>query len=215
MKNFIIDIETGALPEDALRKMAPEFSAPKNLKDPAKIEAAIAEKMEEFVERAALSATTGRVLAIGILPDDGSGVRILANESSDDDGERSILKQFWDMTAEMREGKVVGHNINSFDAPFLIRRSWVLDVNPKTAFFRSGRYVADRVIDTMEVFAAGEWGAKVSLNTLAKLFGFPEKTGSGDQFAKWWNGGEVFRAVEYLTGDLELTLAVARKMGAI
>lgn len=49
---IVFDIETGPAPLDEIEAMMPEFEAPGNLKDPVKIEAALAKKREDFVEKA-------------------------------------------------------------------------------------------------------------------------------------------------------------------
>ena len=75
MKRIYFDIETGPLPESELLAMLPPFDASEvrvgNLKDEAKIAAKIAEAevnhRRDFIDRAALDATTGRVIAIGLL----------------------------------------------------------------------------------------------------------------------------------------------------
>lgn len=63
----IYDIETGPQPIEALVGRMPVFQAPSNYKDPAAIAEAIDKKKRDWVDSAALSAITGRVLCIGIL----------------------------------------------------------------------------------------------------------------------------------------------------
>ena len=66
MRYNIFDIETGPLPVAQLVDLMPEFEAPKNFKDPEKIEANLKQQEARWIEKAALSATTGQVLAIGV-----------------------------------------------------------------------------------------------------------------------------------------------------
>src|SRR5512137_94857 len=49
MKHIVFDIETIPQDEAKLLALAPEFTAPANLKDPAKIEAAIAKKRADYL----------------------------------------------------------------------------------------------------------------------------------------------------------------------
>ena len=111
------DIETGLSPDAA--EFAPEFEAPANYKDPVKIAAYKAEKLTEWVEQAALSAVTGRVLAIG-LRENGKTTIIC------EDDEAAMLRDFWAFVAP--DGRIraplVGFKSNRFDVPFLVRRSW-------------------------------------------------------------------------------------------
>jgi hypothetical protein len=67
MSTYIFDIETGPRSRAELAECVPTFEAPSNWKDPEKIRAHVAEKEAEWFQSAALSALTGRVLAIGYL----------------------------------------------------------------------------------------------------------------------------------------------------
>lgn len=202
MSTIIFDIETGPLPQEQFQHILDKVEAPGNLKDPAKIEAAIKEKQAEIIERAPLSAMTGQILAIGFY--DGENYMIASDVS-----EEAIIMTFWDHVSE-NNLSVCGHNIKNFDIPFIVRRGYVYGIRPKMQYLEK---FSRLVIDTMELFAGGEWGHKASLNDISRLFGLGEKTGSGDQFHKWWNGGERDKAIEYLKKDLELTYKVAERMG--
>ncbi len=67
MSTYIFDIETGPRSRAELAECVPTFEAPANWKDPEKIAAYVAQKEAEWFQSAALSALTGRVLAIGYL----------------------------------------------------------------------------------------------------------------------------------------------------
>lgn len=204
----IIDIETGPLSDEELAPYLSELEYTGNAKDPAKIESAMVEKRAEFKERAALSAETGRVLAIGMKFVTGE-YYILENKNGYNESEYAILKLFWEKQFPF---PFIGHNIKSFDFPFLIRRSWKLGVVP--SFTSCGKpWEDDKFIDTMLLWAAGNSGERISLNRLARFFGLPEKNGTGDQFAKWYLGGERDKAIEYLKRDLNLAEEVAKRMG--
>jgi hypothetical protein len=125
MSIIVFDIETGPLPDDQLLPMIPPFDAAEikcgNLgpeKAAEKVEAARAEHLAKYVSRAALSALTGQVLAIGYKRDDSAAI--------DGRTERQMLLRFWERceTELARDGKLVGHNILAFDLPFLAQRSW-------------------------------------------------------------------------------------------
>lgn len=201
MKYIILDIETGPAPLDAILAMAPEIERGKpdsRLKDPEKVAANMAAIEARYeadkravIERAALSAETGLVLAVGTL-DDENYEGLYANETNDDASEKAclqgmalVLKQ-----AAIDNVPVIGHNIKGFDLPFFMRRCWRHGVRFNRNDIFDGRYFRRNIVDTMETWAAGEYGRKMSLNNLAKYFGLPEKLGTGDQFAQWWNGGE-------------------------
>lgn len=208
-KKIIVDIETSALPEPELKAMMPEFEPPGNLKDPAKMAAAIEEKKRKWIEDAALDALTGRVLAIGLLIDDAF---ILISEPAT---EAIMLHEFWDSIrgAGSELHHIVGFNICLFDLPFLIRRSWKLGVEVPLGI-RRGRYWGDQITDLRDVWQCGDRQAHGSLDTIAKHLGVGAKTGSGKDFAALWSTDRE-KATEYLRNDCLLTAAIARKLGVL
>src|SRR5512136_2489677 len=65
MKHIVFDVETIPQDEAKVLALAPEFTAPGNLKDPEKIAAAIARKRADYVADAALNWKTAEVVLIG------------------------------------------------------------------------------------------------------------------------------------------------------
>ena len=228
---LVFDIETGPLPEEALRGIyqeptLDEFAATcdKRWKPEtvvAKYEEARGGMWAEFVDKAALSPLTGRVLAIGFQPPSGEvQVRHIAARDGE---EGDLLSIFWRLTERAIQAKesMVGHNILGFDLPFLLRRSWLLGVEPTADIF-DGRYWHRCFIDTMKRWQCGSYQERfVKLDALAQAFGVLRKldTGgvSGAEFAKFYWGSPEERqlALEYLVRDVEITAAVAGKMGVI
>jgi len=219
---LFFDCETGPRPEEELKllyheKTLDEFATTCDKRWKPET---VAEKFEQyrktawddFVGRAALSATTGRVLLIGVLNNGGF-------HGFGKDGESANLAMFWDLVTDSLSLKIriIGHNSNSFDLPFLSRRSWLLGV-PIPREVRQGRYWNPLFIDTME---AWQFGAReyTSLNDIGKFFGVGQKTEGicGGDFAKFWFGTPEERktALEYNETDLRLTAAIAAKMGLV
>lgn len=226
---IILDIETAPCADgiNKFRKPFPNFSessvAVGNLKDQdkiaAKIEAAKAKHIQaakdaeaDFVDNAALSATTGRVIAVGI--------RTIANESRIIEGkEEDILAQTWDyFDSAMRSFfQVVGFNIKGFDVPFMMRRSWLLGV-PVPRLLEKDRYFHNSLVDLRDIWACGEFPKRGSLDTVARFFGVgakdsPEVTGA--TFHKFFLSDDVEKkklARAYLINDLEITSRVADRL---
>lgn len=226
-RNIIFDIETGSADDETVMSMAPAFDAPGNIKDPEKIAAAIQAKMDEWMERAALNAETGIVLAVGF-QEDGQSPRIYENKQGTLFGERMVLDAAFEFIESCYTGgqysdglKFIGHNVKSFDIPYLCRRAMrhgIYNERVRYLFWDKAtkwRNWQPHIIDTMETWAMGEYQRRISLNGLARYFGLGEKTGTGDQFAKWYLGGERDKAIEYLQQDLALTYGVAMKMGIV
>lgn len=169
-----------------------------------------------FIERAALNAGTGQVLAIGYFKGDEQPIKKLAlNENpNDDDCERSLLTEFWKYTSELalaRGHRMVGHNIIGFDLPFLMRRSWLLGV-PMPDGIMKGRYFHESFIDTMQLWSCGAYNGFIGLGDLARYLGVGEKNGNGADFARLFREDRV-AAMKYLKHDMMLTHAVAERLG--
>jgi len=173
-----------------------------------------AEHFAKFKEKAALDATTGRVVAIGLA--DPAGIRILGDKD-----EAETLRLWWrDVETYLADHvPMVGFNIKHFDLPFLVRRSWILGVSIPNGV-RSGRYWNDLFIDLMEAWQQGERGY-VSLDTLCAAFGLPGKVTevdgveiSGAMFHQLWESDREV-AIKYLEGDVLLPAELARRMRAV
>lgn len=210
MKTCLFDIETGALPLEKIEHLCPEFKAPANYKDAAKITENIAEQKQTWVERGALSALTGKVLAIGLRTD---GVTTILQDAD----EAKNLRAFWawleDRVRERRA--VVGFNINKFDIPFLVRRSWSHGIAIPSGVFASRGYVNQSVfIDLALEWQCGDRMEWVKLDTVCKFFGLPAKNGSGKEFANLWVNDRQ-KALDYLDNDMRITSLVMQRMLSI
>ena len=214
MKSTVFDIETGPLPEEQIlplyTPLAPEDVKVGNLKDPEKIAAKIAEAQashrQSYIDNAALSAVTGRVLAIGYAfghTDEATKVHCV-------DDEAEMLREFWSTWRSNRSSLWVGFNIVRFDLPFLYRRSWALGVEP-SADMRTGRYWHANVVDLREVWQLGDYQAHGSLDTIARLFGVGAKNGDGALFSKTLKENRD-AALDYLRNDVDMTRAVFLRM---
>jgi len=204
---IFFDIETGPLPEDQISHLMPEFSAPSNYKDDAKIAANIEEQKKSWLDKLALSPLTGEVLAIGIIRD--NEFYLISNI----EGEAHLLSTFWDAITDRLAiiNKLIGFNSNRFDLPFLIRRSWLNRVPiPPTVIV--GRYLNSHFIDLLEMWQCGDRQSSISLDRLSKYFGLEGKNGDGKFFHELWKTDRE-QAIKYLENDLYLTKSCADAMG--
>ena len=214
MRSIIFDIETGPLPEEQILELYKPLVAEDvklgNLKDPEKITAKIAEAQAthraEFIAGAALSAVTGRVLAIGYA----EGHSEKPPEIHCVEQEIPMLQRFWETWRQNRASRFVGFNIASFDLPFLFRRSWALGLEPANDV-RSGRFWHSNVIDLREVWQLGDRQAHGSLDVVARFFGVGRKNGDGARFAQTLKADRE-AALAYARNDVEMTRAVYRRM---
>lgn len=195
------DIETGPVSGVLLDLIKPCFTPAKNLRDPEKIKADLAEKEASWLERAALSAMTGRVLAIGFLEE---SVQCLTGE------EKSLLTSFWDKWKE--GGRMAGFSIKNFDLPFLTQRSWILGV-PVPMDVMEGRYWSHRFVCIQERWCCYSNRTEgQSLDAVCKAMGIGGKSGNGAEFAKLFAENKE-AALSYLSRDLELTAELGRRLG--
>ncbi len=203
----VFDIETEALPESEVAHLMPEFSAPSTWVDPVKIAAKKKEQKQEWLEKLALSPVTSRVLVIGVWMQSTGKIEILEGDEAD------ILTRFWALTS--CGGIWVGFNSNSFDLPFIIKRSLKVGVKPGLSLFKS-RYTKDmdRFEDLREYWQCGDKQCSGSLDVVSKFFGLKGKNGSGKDFAKNYRQDRE-KAMEYAVNDLELTRDLGFKMGVI
>lgn len=222
-QTIVFDIETGPLSDAELAAALPPFDPNEvklgNLKDPEKIAAKLAEAeanhRRDFVEKAALDAMTGRVLAIGMLPIAECGAGNAECQIIGHEDEAQLLREFW-VRCEHEMGRLnvmVGFNTHQFDLPFLVRRSWrhrvALPWN-----LRRGRYWSEQMIDLREAWQLGDRQAKGSLDAIAKHLEVGTKNGSGADFARLWQSDRP-KAIEYLRNDLHLTAGVAKALGVV
>lgn len=175
-----------------------------------------AEHWESFVDRAALDAGTGQVLAIGYFSESPTIRKICTNDNpADDQGEAALLVEFWKMVTEVvlsKGHRLVGHNIHGFDLPFLMRRSWLLGIQVPDGLLINGRYWNDLFLDTMKVWACGSFNGFTKLDVLASYLGIPGKSGNGADFARLFRENRK-AAIDYLKTDLTLTHTVAERLG--
>ena len=207
MKLAIFDIETGPRPEAELTDVQPEFKAPANYKDPEKIAAAIAEQKREWLGRAALSAVTGRVLAVGWRQDGRTSILC-------DEDEAAMLAEFWSLVeaAAAEHRTIIGFNSNRFDIPFLTRRSWSLGVPVPSGVYGARGYVNPTAfLDLMDEWACGDRQSTISLDTLARFLGCGAKNGEGKFFSQMLAEDRA-QAIAYLENDIMMTARVAERL---
>lgn len=213
LRNCVVfDIETGALPIEEIE--FPEFEAPSNYKNAETIAAYIDKKKTEFIEKAAVSVFSGKVMAIGYEIFDSEGKSTAGGIFHGND-EKEIIQKFWNKLYELgidnnTSHKFIGWNSNGFDIPFLLRKSWKYDLQNVPTYLSDYKWPQSRFIDLMLVWSCGS-KEYVKLDTVAKFFGVGQKNGDGKFFKEMYEE-DVEKALEYLKNDVAMTVAVAQKM---
>jgi DNA polymerase elongation subunit (family B) len=219
--SIVYDIETVPLSDERLALCEPAHKAPSNVRDPVKIAAAVAEKAVIWRERAALSPLTGRVAMIGMFHEEPKAIHLTFANATDEEldlQEAEMLKQFWrGATKAIGAGQLlISWNGHGFDVPFLIKRSWALQVEiPPIIDIRSKWGMQPPWIDLMREWQCGDRTAEyTSLNAAAGFLGLGQKAGDCLQLRHQLEH-ETETAIAYLKQDLVLTEAIARRMGII
>jgi hypothetical protein len=174
----------------------------------------------EIAERGALSAVTGQVAAIGYR----SAKGVLLHAAIGELSEKDIITYFWNSFLSTRkQGRLlVGFNIKGFDIPFLCQRSWILGVDVPDAVFTQTGYVSTTFVDLQERWKAGNrFNGQTgfgTLDTICRACGLPGKPDDckGADFARMlWSESEEDQqaALGYLKNDLEMTYALAERLG--
>lgn len=161
-----------------------------------------------WLQDCALDPVTGRVLAIGYMKGDEVVI--------DHGDEAAMLQNFWGTwfdAAKRFSSPMVGFNIHGFDLPFLVRRSWLLNIEVPSDAMPDGRFWSRVFVDLMGKWNCGARGF-VKLDRLAAYFGGPRKSGDGADFSRLYAEDQA-AAIQYLAQDLRVTADVARRMGVI
>lgn len=196
--NYYLDIETVAneKAQDFYEKTA-VYSAPANWKDPAKIEARIAEQRQKDLDKAALNWWTGKIVCIGIIGD-----TELSFKGAD---EKKILNNFfsWCETERKRHGEIdfIGKNYVNFDKPYIVGRAIANDTGLVYPF-----RISNSVNDIDHIFSrSARCNQVTSLKNYAFGMGVDGKFGSGGDVANWFVNNDLNQIEQYCLQDIRIT----------
>jgi hypothetical protein len=212
MKHIVFDIETIPQDEAKLLALAPEFTAPANLKDPEKIAAAKERKRAEYLADAALNWKTAEAVLIGA--GDETGIQSFTASS-----EKELVGNFLTLLGDaLADGVAVGgHNVKGFDLPMLVNRARVhgLKIPMTLLWFWKGRPTwHESVFDTLELLSFGRSFEGNGVDDVARVFGLPPKLGQGRDFPLLWRADRE-AALAYNRRDVEIEIEIARMCGCI
>lgn len=173
-----------------------------------------------IMEKAALSAITGQVVAIGY-----GGKKRISHLAVGPVSERDLLERFWDSYRAFRkEGrKMIGFRCKTFDVPFIAQRSRILGVPVPDSLLTPTGFLDGTFVDLYEIWHAGDrrggqFPGYSTLDVIAKACGLPPKFSgaSGKDFARLlWSDDPADQkaARDYLDGDIVTTEAIAERFG--
>ncbi len=206
------DIESEGLPLAQIEKLMPEEWPTGNTKDPVKLAAVIEEKKKEWLDRTALRAITGRIIAVTSAVDDNEP------EMSANADELTLIQI---LLTDLKQcigmnGQAYAWNGSGFDLLFLCQRAAVYGVPAfadLTVNVRGKFYWNECLIDPKQVwsfYSTDHTGT--SLKSVAIALGVGEKSGSGKDFAKLLVENPV-EAKRYALADITLLRSIVKRMG--
>lgn len=209
MNRVVFDIETLGSPFEDFDEAQQEY-----LMKAADTE----EDRAEVIARLSLSPFTAQVVAVGMLnPDSGLGKVFYqhpggSSEKSADGliefmpgTEQEILTEFW--KAVGRYGQFITFNGRTFDCPFLMLRSAILNVRPSRNLMPY-RYSANEHCDLLDQLTFYGAFRKFSLDFYCRSFGIrsPKSEGvSGEDVGPLFREGKYRTIAEYCLGDVRAT----------
>jgi uncharacterized protein YprB with RNaseH-like and TPR domain len=231
VSSVVFDIETGPGSDEVLKelfvpKTREEFVGDRNWKAEtveANYKKYLDGALEEFKRSAALNAISGQVLAIGYRSID---KKVIHGQGEESEGramtEFDVLSKFWHYYQQLRAASrsLIGFNIKDFDIPFIVQRSIIQGIAiPPSLFSGNGRYLDSLFVDLRDVWKAGVYNGKGSLDAICRACGIGAKTEGvdGSMFAELWMGGSEKRAIakHYLLNDLDMTWQLADRCNAL
>jgi len=197
---------------------------------------------QSALEKLAINPHTGRVILVGMLSNsitNGIGWEEITYPEGEDATEQNVMYQSlsglngmsekdilaftWMCIAEELDngGQIITYNGKSFDIPYLIRRSMILNV--PTANRRGGsnifypydlikKYSSEAHLDLFEKLNVN-YGEYVSLDMWAYAMGIVTDFGTkGSEVGEWFEKGEFDKIKEHCSEDIWKTFYVYERM---
>lgn len=166
---------------------------------------------QEFISLGGLYPEFGFIccICIGYIQKDVLRVKKITATNLDE--EREMIREVFAIVSKMPVPVFVGHNIKSFDLPFIFKRAIVHGINIPVMIDTRGKKPWEIAhIDTMEQWAFGVFNARVSLDDICYCLGIesPKQETSGKDVATMFKDGKIKEIAEYCSRDVEATAKV-------
>lgn len=217
---LIFDIETVGVNFDHLDSVSREYIQKYAETD---------QELAEAKDRLSLSPLTGTIAAIGVLnPETKHGIIFIANGKKlpkelqkgvelKMGTEKEILEQFWEVAKHYNH--FISFNGRTFDVPFLMVRSAILDVQPSKNLM-ANRYLSSQPASAVHIDLLDQltfYGAvrkKYNLHFWCKAFGIPSPKESGitgEDMSMLVREEKYMEMAQYNLGDLLSTKMLYEK----
>ena len=172
---------------------------------PAAIEAAIA--------KTALDGTFGSIAVIGLAIDDRAPSALSVNTMSEGSMLRSLMQTIDDLCTAQSRPVFAGHNLHSFDLPFLWKRCVINRVKPSPWLPLGAKAWDARIADTMLMWDDNR-ERRISLDNLCAALGVPTSKGEldGSKVGAYWAAGRYQEIIDYCLRDIEATRECYQRM---
>lgn len=164
-----------------------------------------AELLEMYVNQAALHADFGRVVCISVGMLSGKKLHLKTFNNLD---EKTLISNFYAMLNNFKGDYLCGHNIKSFDIPYIAKRGMINNLVPHALLDTSGEkpWTMDWLLDTKELWQMGSFD-RTSLITLTNALGIasPKEDLQGKDVPKYfWENpeGHIQRISDYCERDV-------------
>jgi DNA polymerase elongation subunit (family B) len=220
---YLFDIETESRPREDIQVFAPEITPTKTAIKAGEEAVAkyISDKQDAFFEKAALSPIHGQIFSIAYREFHTDGTKDDSIRTRMDMAESELIQSVFNRVAYciQTNGKLIGWCSGNFDIPFILRRALILDVPIPAAMQLNGRgkyYGPPCHVDMQDVWAAGEYQAKGSLDHIGLAMGFDLKPMGGEFFAPSWRNGETRDMADaYWRLEMDILEAIAKRSGIL
>jgi uncharacterized protein YprB with RNaseH-like and TPR domain len=130
--------------------------------------------------------------------------------------ERRTLSGFWKLLSAFNPSRdlIVGHNIISFDLPFIYKRSVINRVGPSVTL-NFARYRSQPLFDTMHECNKWDLRKYISLDELARILGLESSKDGGIDGSRIYDRfreGEHADIANYCMADVRLTRQIYYRM---
>lgn len=208
-----IDIETiPGQQAGLLERFRAEITAPAQYKKPESIadwmSANADSAAEEAWRKTSFDGALGQICVIGYAIEDQEPVALYAADY--EDGDAGLLRDFFGAISELRsDGRPVrpmfiGHNICSFDLPFIFHRAIVNGVPLPAGFPIHPKPWSDDCFDTMTYWAGHR--DRISLDNLCRALGIEGKGSiDGSQVWDYVRAGRISEVADYCKHDVAIT----------